>query len=161
MVMFKLIGGGILTYCSLRGYIEIQKFQKKRIKQINAFIQLIEYIKNQIECFLLPIDVIIENCDRDLLKNCGIYKSNQKTDNLKELISSVVFYCEDKATNMIMQFAENFGRNYSREQIISCEYFKKELIKIRDSMLEKDAKNKKVQLAIFLSVSFSIIILLI
>ena len=143
------------------GYGEIQKFQKKRIKQINAFIELIEYIKNQVECFLLPINNIMDNCNDNLLKNCGIRVGLKKDLSLKEIISSVTFYCDEKTSDIIMQFAENFGRNYSREQIIACEHYKNELIKIRNNMLERDAKNKKIQLAVFLSISFSIIILLI
>ncbi|MBO5715138.1 MAG: hypothetical protein J6S23_01940 [Clostridia bacterium] len=161
MIISKLIGGVIITICSLKVYSEIQKFQKKRIKQINAFIELIEYIKNQIECFLLPIDTIINNCDADLLKDCGIQKGIKNCSSLKNLISSVTFYCDDEAIDIIWQFAENFGHNYSREQIIACEHYKNELIKIKDAELEKEVKNKRVQLAIFLSISFSIIILLI
>ena len=158
MLISKLIGATLITICALKTYSDVQGFQKKRIKQISAFIGLMEYIKNQIECFLLPIDVIINNCDTDLLYNCGIKKDSKS---FKELISSVTFYCNEDAIDIIRQFADNFGRNYSHEQIIACEYYKKELIKIREKELEKDYKNKKVQLAICLCISFSIIILLI
>ena len=160
MIISKLIGGALITVCALKVYAEIQKFQKKSIRQIDSFIELIEYIKNQIECFLLPIDTIMFNCDNKLLLNCGIQRDITNCNNLKNLFSRVTFYCNDETIDIIMKFADNFGKNYSREQVIACEYYKNELIKIREKELEKDRKNKKLQLAIFLSISFSIIILL-
>ena len=161
MIISKLIGGALITICALKVYAEMQKFQKKSIKQIDSFIELIEYIKNQIECFLLPIDTIMCNCDKNLLFHCGIQKDINSYNNLKNIMSHITFYCNDEAIDIIMKFADNFGKNYSREQVIACEYYKNELIKIREKELEKDRKNKKLQLAIFLSISFSIIILLV
>ena len=161
MIISKLIGGALITGCALKVYAEMQRFQKKSIKQIDSFIELIEYIKNQIECFLLPIDTIMCNCDKNLLFNCGIQKDIYNCNNLKNIMSHVTFYCNDEVIDIIMKFADNFGKNYFREQIIACEYYKNELIKIREKEQEKDRKNKKLQFAIFLSISFSIIILLI
>ena len=79
MIISKLIGGVLITVCALKIYAEIQKFQKKSIKQIDSFIELIDYIKNQIECFLLPIDTIMFNCDNKLLLNCGIQRDMEWT----------------------------------------------------------------------------------
>ena len=161
MIISKIIGASIITITALYCYSETIKYQKKRMKQINAFIDLIDYIKNQVECFLLPFDEIVRSCNTNLLNNCGITtpKSNFKT--MKELISHVNFYCDDEVIEILEQFADGFGKAYLNEQINSCEYCKNELIKKRNKTHEKDLKNQKIQLALFLCASFSIIILLI
>lgn len=161
MIVVKVIGASIITITALFSYSEIIKFQKKRIKQINAFIDLIDYIKNQVECFLLPLDQILDRCDKNLLNNCGINSKRSKYKNMDELIESANFYCDDEVIELLNQFSDSFGKAYLHEQLRSCEYFRNELIKIRNKNQEKDAKNQKIQLAVFLSASFSIIILLI
>ena len=161
MTIGKLIGSIALIGAALNSYIEMQKFQKKRICQINAFISLIEYIKNQVECFLLPFDIILKKCDRKILNDCFVASDISNIKNMKDLLSSTTFYCDEHIVEILKKFSDNFGLSYSKEQISSCEYCCSELIKNRDKILEKDIKNKKIQFAICLSVSFSIIILLI
>lgn len=161
MAIDKLIGSIALIGAALSSYIEMQKFQKKRIRQINAFISLIEYIKNQVECFLLPFDIILRECDRNVLNDCFVASDISNIKNMKDLLSSTTFYCDDDIIEILKKFSDNFGLAYSKEQISSCEYCCSELTKKRDKILEKDYKNKKIQFAICLSVSFSIIILLI
>jgi hypothetical protein len=161
MNVIKIIGGSIIAITALFSYSEVIKFQKKRIKQINGFIDLIDYIKNQVECFLLPLDQILIKCDKELLNNCGICLSHSNCKNMNEVIESTHFYCDDEVIELLNKFSYSFGKAYLHEQLRSCEYYKSELIKIRDKNQEKDTKNQKIQLAIFLSASFSIIILLI
>lgn len=161
MNVFKIIGASIVTIAALYCYFETRKFQKKRITQINAFIDLIDYIKNQVECFLLPFDQILRSCDSKLLSSCGIKIKENSYKSMKELLSTVEFYCDEDIIATLNQFGDSFGKAYLHEQIRSCEYYKEELIKKRDKNQERDAKNQKVQLALFLSASFSIIILLI
>ena len=59
MVLYKIVGSGSIIISALIVYLEMQKYESIKLKQINSFILLIEYIKNQIECFLLPIDVMV------------------------------------------------------------------------------------------------------
>ena len=161
MVLTKLIGSIVLVGAGVGSYLEMQKFQKKRVYQLNAFIDLIEYIKNQVECFLLPFDIILRKCDPKILSACGIECETSTIKSMKELISSTVFYCDDEIVEILTGFADSFGKAYSKEQIASCEYCRSELLKKREKLLEKDSKNKKIQLALCLSISFSLIILLI
>ena len=142
-------------------YFEMQRYEALKIKQINYFILLIEYIKNQIECFLLPIDMIIQNCSEDLIKNCGINTDYKKVKTLEELIMLTEFYCNGECIDLIKQFSSDFGQGYVGEQLRSCDYYRNELIKQRDKLKEKGIKEKKLRLAICLSASFSLILLLI
>lgn len=161
MITIKLIGGTIITLCSLKVYIEIQRFHQKKIKQLDSLILLIEYIKNQIVCYLLPIDKIIENCNKNLLKNCGIKTEVHNCKRIDEVLNLIDFYCNEEAIDILFEFAENFGHSYYFEQLKICEECKNKLIKIKDKTIEQNKKNQKVELAICLCISFSIIIMLI
>lgn len=160
MIIVKLAGGSTIILATLIFYLEIQGFHKKEIKQLDAFINLIDYIKNQIECYLLPFDDIIRFCDSSLLTECGITLNMLKANNLKEIISQVDYYFDEAAIELIYDFAEKFGHTYSKEQVASCEHCKNLLTKIKEKMIENENKNQKMRLALSLCVSFSIIILL-
>lgn len=161
MTFCKIIGSIGIIFSSLIIYLEIQKYERQKINQINSFILLIEYIKNQIECFLLPIDSIIHNCDEALIRGCGINEDYKKVKTLEELISLADFYCGSECVDIIHQFSKNFGQGYIGEQLHLCDYFRNELIQQKDKLKEKGTKEKKLKLALCLSASFSLILLLI
>ena len=160
-MFYKVIGSGGIIVSALMIYFEMQKYEKIKLNQINAYISLIEYIKNQIECFLLPIDCIIKNCSVDIIRNCGIKGDYSKAKNLEELLMSVEFYCDFECIEIIKQFSRDFGQGYIDEQLKYCDYYRNELIKQRDKSKEKSVKEKKLRLALCLCASFSIILLLI
>lgn len=161
MAVYKVIGSTSIIISALMMYFEMQKYERIRLRQINAYILLIEYIKNQIECFLLPIDHIIRSCDKNIIKSCCINVDHTKVENLESLIESADFYCDEEAINLIKQFSHDFGQGYMQEQIKSCDYYRNELIKQRDKLKEKSIKEKKLRLALCLCASFSLILLLI
>ena len=161
MVFYKIIGGGGVVLSALIIYFEMQRYEAIKIKQIDSFILLIEYIKNQIECFLLPIDMIIHSCSEELIRNCGIDADYKKVKTLKELVSLTNFYCGGECVELIQRFSSDFGQGYMEEQLRSCDYYRGELIKQRDKLKEKGIKEKKLKLVICLSGSFSLILLLI
>lgn len=161
MTLYKIIGSASIMLSALVIYIEMQRYESIKIKQINSFVLLIEYIKNQIECFLLPIDMIIRNCDESLIRACGIKEEYRQAKNLEQLVLLIDFYCDDECIELIKQFSSDFGQGYAKEQLRSCDYYKNELIKQRDKLKEKSVKEKKLKLVLCISASFSLILLLI
>ena len=161
MILYKIVGSGSIIVSALIVYLEIQKYEKLKIKQVDSYISFIEYIKNQIECFLLPIDVIIHNCNEDIIKACGIKADYKKAEKLDDLLQTAVFYCDEDCINLIKQFSSDFGQGYMKAQLHSCDYYRAELIKQRDKLKEKSTKDKKLRFTLCLCSAFSLIILLI
>ena len=161
MIIYKTVGGISIIVSALIVYFELQKYEKMKLKQINSFILLIEYIKNQIECFLLPIDVVIRNCDAKLMNACAIDNSFVQAKNLEDLVGLATFYCDEESIEIIKQFAHDFGQGYIGEQLRLCDFYRLELLKQRDKLREKGAKEQRVRLALCLCASFSLILLLI
>lgn len=163
MLIFKFIGGTSVVISSLLIYLEMQKYEKLKLAQLNAYISLIEYIKNQVECFLLPIDSIIQSVSEKIIKECGIKEGTDLKSfaTVNDIVQSTVFYIEGDSIGLIRQFAHDFGMGYRDEQIRLCEHYIKELIKEREKLKENSAKEKKVRLALSLCISVSLILLLI
>ena len=44
---------------------------KRRLKQTEAFISLVRFIRSQRECFAMPLTLTLVRCPRDILKRCG------------------------------------------------------------------------------------------
>ena len=155
MLIFKLIGGGCILFSALILYVDIQRTQKVKIKQVESYMLLIEHIKNQIKSYMMPIDSILDECDIQLLKNCGINlpKGNMT---LNDLIENSNLYIDEEIARHLHIFAKEFGTKYSVEQITSCDNCIRVLNKYLDEIKEKHHKDKKVKLALCLSVSFSI-----
>ena len=109
----------------------------------------------------MPIDVIIRNCNEDLIRNCCINGEYRNCHTLDDVLESTTFYCGTETIDTIKQFARDFGQGYIQEQLRMCDYYRNELIKQRDKLKEKSIKEKKVRLAICLSASFSLILILI
>lgn len=160
MDILKLVGSASVVISALMVYLESQKYEKRRSEQINAYIALLEYIKKQIECFLLPIDSILDSCERGILKGC-IGGDTDGVRDLDELLSVSSFCIDDDAVGHISAFVRDFGSYYRDGQIRSCELCIKELTDISKRMRVESDKNKKVILTLCICASFSIILMLI
>ncbi len=148
-----------MVISSLVFYYEMQSFEKKKLAQLSAYISLIEYIKNQVECFLLPIDKILSSADRELICACTLTDA-QDFKTLNDLIDGTSFYLNSESIGTVKVFADEFGVGYRAQQLRSCEYCITELMRQRDKQKEKNTKEKKVRLALCLCASFSIVLLL-
>ena len=158
MIIYKLIGSAGLVASGIWFYFIREKFQKIKELQFSAYIKLISYIKNQIECYMLPIDTIIAECDIELLSECG---SVSRASTLVDFLDNSTFYIDEDVIRLLYDFAEDFGLKYYNEQIKTCDRYINELNKSREVYLNQRAKDKKLSLAICLSISFSLILILI
>jgi hypothetical protein len=152
------MGSAGLVASGIWFYFIREKFQKRKELQFSAYIKLISYIKNQIECYMLPIDTIIAECDIELLSECG---SVNRASTLVDFLDNSTFYIDGDVIRLLYDFAEDFGLKYYNEQIKTCDRYIDELNKSREVYLNQRAKDKKLSLAICLSISFSLILILI
>ena len=68
--MLKLLGALlILSVGVFSAYVSVQ-YEKKRLTVVDGWIDLILYIRGQIDCYLLPIGDILSGGDRALFEAC-------------------------------------------------------------------------------------------
>ena len=159
--ILKMLGSLGIVVSSMIFYGENQRYQSKKIRQMNAFISLIEHIKNMIQSYMLPIDKILCRCDAEIMKECGISTCESDSKSLKDIFESAEFYINSDAVEVILNFASEFGGSYATEQVRLCERCCESLTKLRDKQKETLDKERKVNFAICLSISLSAILLLI
>ena len=163
MLVYKLLGGGSIVISAILFYFESQSYNKKFLKQLSAYISLIEFIKNQVGSYLMPIDEIIKHCDDNIIKECIM---NDKTDmshidNLNDIINLACYYIDKETLDIIYRFANDFGLKYRSEQLVSCELYIDELREIFNKKKENYEKEKRVRFVLCICLSFSMVLLLI
>ena len=160
MLYFKVLGGTSIFLSAAIFYFESKRYERAKIRQADAFISLLRYIKKQIECFSAPISTIIDRCDKNILENCGIWTSCEQ-DSLGEVIGKCDFCIDEEAIDTLKKFGEEFGKTYREDQLRSCDYYISELVKYKEKLAQEIPKEQKMRLAVCFCLSGSIILLFI
>lgn len=159
MLIYKMLGGACLLSSGLWVYFVRDKFEKKKCIQLDAYINLLKHIKNQVECYMKPIDLIISSCSSDLITLCGISQL-ENLENVEKMLDKASFYIDDDAIDMLYSFSKDYGKGYLDEQIKSCEKYTQALEELRAVYYDKRRKDKKLSLAISISISLSLFLIL-
>ena len=165
MLLFKLLGSTSILLSASIFYFETRKYEKEKLKQTDAFISLLRYIKKQIDCFSAPISVIMAQCNKKLLEDCGIDTKSindlSYNDFFARIIENCDFYIDNEAIEILQKFGHEFGKTYRDEQLRSCDYYISELVKYREKIALEIPKERKMRFAVMFCASASLILLLI
>lgn len=159
MVIYKVLGGSSLIFSGLWFYYVKEQYEKKKYIQMLSYIKLISYIKTQIECYMLPIDIILDTCNKELLIGC-CYDKDNAPKTITDLLNESRFYIDNEFLEKLYDFAQEFGFSYINEQIKLCEKYITNLSEIQEIYIKQRPKDKKLSLAICLSMSLSLILIL-
>ena len=133
MITYKVLGACGVIACGLWFHCMRERYQNKKLGQLQAYIKLFAYVKNQIECYMLPMDKILIGCNKKILSDCGYtYPSVPRT--IEEILNRSVIYMDDYIKEKIEAFAKGFGNGYLNEQIKQCEGFIGELRECYDNL---------------------------
>ncbi len=160
MIIYKLLGAGLILTSSLAVCMQGREYEKRRLSQLGAYIELLTYIKNQIECYLLPIDKIIDRADPTLLQRCGITIEKAEASGGTLLIPETV-YRGSRLSELLERFCKEFGAVYGEEQIRACERYIGELTQEYKNLGEKQNKEARMRLTLLVSASLSLILMLV
>lgn len=156
-VSFKLIGC-VLILASGTGFaLTASRYEKRRLSVLEAWIDLIFYIRTQIDCYLMPIGEILQTADRTLLRGC---MGGPNEVELSVLLKRSAIYLGEEANRLLNSFVKEIGSSYREEQVKRCDYYLTALRGIREKQLEELPARVRVCTAISLCVSFGIAILL-
>ena len=67
----KIIGSMIWLLTGFLISKEINKSKREYLRRVEAFIELIKFIRLKIECFVTPIPDILRECDLDTIRICS------------------------------------------------------------------------------------------
>lgn len=157
MLFFKMLGGSLM----LLGGAMLSRALNRRmliaLRRAEAWTVLLRSIKNEIECFSLPIRDILKKTDTELLHACG-YTREAPPDSLSELISSAR-NVDGETERIIGRFASEFGRCYRSEQVERCAYYISLMEDRRIALLSELPSKKRLNSTLCMAGSLGLLIL--
>lgn len=158
-MLYKVFGILFLVLSTFWGVGEINRRYELEIRTVEGYIELIRYIRTQVDIYALPIDEILKRCDRELILRCG-GDGDERAKDLSELFLTASI--KDKAAyKELLDFCTDFGRNYREEQLKRCDASISVLESRRDVLRGELQNKRKLNYTLFLSAAAAVIILLI
>lgn len=90
MLGFKLLGAGLLVFAGWSLGRRLCAEERRKLEQTRGAVALLQYIRSQIDIFLLPMGDILRFCDLELLKDCGIDTTGLCADNIASRCESLL-----------------------------------------------------------------------
>ena len=103
-ILVILLAGGASAFGSAR-------YERRRLRVLDGWLDMILYIRAQVDCYLTPIDEILsdfvpENAPADL---ASLYASSRP-------------YLDTETRHLLEGFIRAFGNGYREEQLRHCDY---------------------------------------
>ncbi len=119
MMVLKLIGGGILLAVGAFSAYHTIRYEKKRLSVLEGWLDLVLYIRSQIDCFLTPLHEILA-AGEPSAPGTGIPDG---TGNLSALLKASSVYLDEENRRFLEAFVREIGSGYREEQLHLCDYY--------------------------------------
>lgn len=155
MTFFKLFG--ILLILSAGGGTAwiLSLYEKKKVSVLGTWIDLIDYIKMQIDCYLTPLDKILASCAGTLLPT----KEAEKPVDLLSYLDASRLYLDPESGRLLDAFVHEIGNGYREEQLKRCDFFLSSLRSIREEKRKDLPARIRLSVGIPICVSLALSIL--
>ena len=153
--MIKLVGSALIVMASAGVVSYVISGEKKKIEEVDAFIALIKYVRNQIDCFSMPIEKILASCP-ELVSKIGV---SEKTTSISGLVSKCDISCQE-CKKIINAFSLSLGKGYREQEIRLCEKVIGELENIKKGLECSYPSRKRTTVALCLAIGGALLIAL-
>ncbi len=157
MNYFKIAGAILIILCSVGVAYILCANQEKKYRRLCAYIDLIRYIKVQIDCYCATLGEILTRCDKDLLLGCGC---SYTVLDFSALLNNSDLCLDERAVKLLYNFDGEIGKGYKSSQIAVCDYYIKELSQIKDEAEKKLPNSKRVYSTVCICIGIMIVIIL-
>ncbi len=156
-MIFKLFGGFLILTAGGLGAWNLVKLERRKLLVLDAWIDLIFYIRTQIDCYLMPIGEILQSAEPALLRSC---MGDKAVTSLAALLKCAHLYLDPEAHRLLASFVREIGGSYREEQVKLCDYYIESLRRIREKQMEALPAKTRVSATLCICASFGIAILL-
>ena len=118
--MLKFLGALLIFAVGVFAAFVSVQYEKKRLSVVDGWIDLILYIRSQIDCYLMPLDDILSGGDRALFEAC---MSPSNAADLSAILEASGIYLDGDGKRLIEGFVREIGAGYREEQIKRCDFF--------------------------------------
>ena len=157
--VFKLIGVTLVVVGGAASAYVMNTRVTSSLLQAEAMISFLRYVKLRVDCYAMPIDRILADCDKSIYERIG-YADAKKPEDLSCLASRCISL--NREIKAIMEkFALEFGKSYREDQVKLCDRYIDELTTLRSDISARLPMRKKLNSTLCISGAMAIVILLI
>ena len=156
-MIIKLIGGGAIVICSIIFAVSHRHFQERKLRTLDGFSSLINYIKGQVDCYALPIGEIMSRLPAEIFCDCNCPEGAESID---EIVLQCRIYLADESLRLAEAFASEFGSTFREEQLRRCDYYISSLAAERRILADEVIKRSRVGSTLMICSSLALLILL-
>lgn len=158
----KLAGALLIFATSLYLSAQIGLLAQRRMRQTEAFLALLRYIKAQVACFKTPVAEIYQSFQNRVLEECGFLAALRERG-LGEALDTCegALFLSEAEFELLHAFADELGRGFQEEQLDSCDYHIGALEAHYAKQKEELPKRCKIYRTLVLTAGIMLIILLI
>lgn len=132
-------------------------YEKRKVSVLGGWMDLLFYIRTNIDCYLTPVEQIFAEADPALLRACmGDTSVKSPADLLKRSLP----YLDEESKRLLEAFSREIGNCYREEQVKRCDYYLSALRAIREKKNADLPARLRVRSALCLCSAIGLAILL-
>ncbi len=127
--MPRLIGAVLIVFASCTVGISASALYKIRLRQLEAFHELITHIESQISGFLAPLDMIFEGYENKVLEACGFLERLRAEGGEAALegCRGRLYLAQGELSELKRYFAA-LGRGAASDEAKLCRYYESRIL---------------------------------
>ena len=106
----KILGAALMLLSCIAISRLLISYERTKIRQIDSFIALIRYIRNQIDCYSIPMDKIFAECSSEMFFDIGGKSADISFAKLLEREEIVI---DGEGRRILSEFSESLGESCS------------------------------------------------
>ena len=158
MITLKVIGAACMMTAGLLMALGTIGYERKRLAVLEAWIELIDHLRTEIDLYLTPLDEAFENADATLYKKFGIDTNSPILP--KTLVKVSEPFLDGEPLRAIQTLVRELGATYRDHQIKQCEQQGAILESVRKTLASQLPQKTKLYTTLCLCSCAGILILL-
>ncbi|MBQ7347378.1 MAG: hypothetical protein IJW55_05425 [Clostridia bacterium] len=155
MTELKLLGGFLILFAGGSAAIAAVRREKKKLAVLDAWIELLSYIRGQIDLYLMPMEQILSGADKALFDILG---SQAKT--LTACLEASLPHLDNESRRLLTSWIKESGSTYREEELKRCDFYLASLRRRREKLAAEQPSRLKLAVALHLCLSLGTAILL-
>lgn len=157
MSFLKILGALLVACSGIFLARSLNSAQRSMLRQLNGVIALLRFMETNIDAYSMPLPEILKRCPREIYADCG-YSEDKPPSAVKDIFD-VCMLLDGELRRQLDEFSCEVGRGYRQEQLA---LLKRTLLALeeRRRLLSSALPGKtRVNAAVCISVSLSVVIL--
>ncbi len=155
-MQIKILGGVCLLSVGAFSAVGRVSAERKRLDVLDAWIELISYLRARIDRNLTPLDELLQNADKRIFSRLA----SKSARDLPSLLAASEPSLDARALHALRQLLGSFGDGYKADQVRQCDDCLLELGQVRRAVAEELPSRIRLSLTLALCIPLGAVVLL-